>query len=132
MDFILIAPDRPDGHTADEVPKAPEPIGVSVSWWLLLPEVFAVWMLWVFAAAASKSANQARSGVPHAQRHGVSFIPIIPIFPLGIWITALLVDLAVPPWGTIVVGWLHAALGVCLGISFVWSCCMLWRYDRHS
>jgi hypothetical protein len=37
---------------------------------------------------------------------------VIPIFPLGFWGVALLVDCVADPWGKLVVGWFHVALGV--------------------
>lgn len=95
-----------------------------MSWWLLLIELTIVWFLWVVAAAAQLAVKDAHCGGPRNQRRGVSAAPAIPIFPLVFWSTALIVDLAFAPWGTLVIGWLHAALGVVFLVSItrnVWS-----------
>lgn len=81
-------------------------------WWGLLILVFSVWLLWGIAAAAGRAVEAARRDIPEGQRGGISIAPIVPLFPLALWAAALLADLAVGPWGTIAVGWFHAALGV--------------------
>jgi hypothetical protein len=83
-----------------------------MAWWGLLIEVFAVWLLWAIAAATGHEVSAARRGILEGQRGGVSLAPILPVFPLAFWGAALLADLAVGPWGTVVVGGFHAALGV--------------------
>lgn len=83
-----------------------------MSWWLLLLVVFAAWMLWGIAAGFARAVAQRRAGIPERQRSGMSLAPIISVFPLGFWGAALLADTFVGPWGTTVVGWFHAALGV--------------------
>jgi hypothetical protein len=98
--------------------------GAAMPWWVLLIEVFAVWCLWGIAAAAERSVEEARRGVSEAQRGGVSIAPIIPAFPLVFWGLALLVDLAVGPWGTRVVGGFHAVLGMVFMASIARD---LWR-----
>ena len=81
-------------------------------WWGLLIEVFVVWLLWGIAAAAGHSATAARRVIPEGQRGGVSLVPVIPMFPLTFWGFALVADAAVGPWGTAIVAWFHAALGL--------------------
>jgi hypothetical protein len=81
-------------------------------WWLLLVEVFVAWLLWGIAAAAGRAVADARRGIPEGQRGGVSIAPVIPVFPLGFWGLALLVDSVAGSWGTLVVGWFHAVLSV--------------------
>jgi hypothetical protein len=93
-----------------------------MAWWALL--------LLVFAAAAGYAAIQACRGIPDGQRRGVSLAPIIPIFPLGFWGAAMLADLVVGPWGMIVVGWLHAALGLVFIGSIVRDLWRLRSFDK--
>lgn len=81
-------------------------------WWGLLIEVLVVWLLWGIAAAVGHAVADTRSGIPEGQRGGVSIAPIFPVFPLAFWGVALLVDRAIGPWGTLVVSWFHAVLGV--------------------
>ena len=75
---------------------------------VLLVVVFAAWVAWFMAGLASFALKDTRLGVPKAERRGVSIAPIIPLFPLAVWGVALLIDLAADPWGTRVVGSLHA------------------------
>lgn len=74
--------------------------------------VFAVWLLGGIASAAGHAFEAARRGIPEGQRGGATLAPLVPVVPLAFWGAALLADFAVGPWGTVVVGWLHAALGV--------------------
>ncbi len=76
---------------------------------ILLVVVFAAWVAWVMAGVAGIALEDARLGVPEAERRGVSILPAIPLFPLVVWGVALLIDLAADPWGTRVVGGVHAA-----------------------
>jgi hypothetical protein len=103
-----------------------------VTWWLLMLEVFAVWVLWGIAAAAGHSVAQARRGIPNGQRGGISLAPIIPVFPLGFWGAALLADVVVGPWGTAVVGWFHAALGALFAGSIARDVWRLRGLDKHA
>jgi hypothetical protein len=70
---------------------------VALSWWELLIEVFAVWLLWGIAAVVGHAVSAARRGSPEGQPGGVSLAPIIPVFPLAFWGAALLADVAVWP-----------------------------------
>src|SRR5262245_26814991 len=101
-------------------------------WWGLLIEVFVVWVLWGIAAAAGHAVSAARRGIPEGQRGGVSLAPIIPVFPLAFWGAALLADLAVGPWGTVVVGWFHAALGMVFIGSIVRDWWRLRALDKQT
>jgi hypothetical protein len=100
-----------------------------MAWWALLLLVLVVWILWGIAAAAGHAVAQARRGIPKGQSGGVSLAPVIPLFPLGFWGAAMLVDLVVGPWGTVVVGWLHTALGVIFIGSIVWDVWRLRSFD---
>jgi hypothetical protein len=81
-------------------------------WWALLIEVCVVWLLWCYAAVASKAVADARKQIPNGQRSGVSLAPVIPFFPLGFWALAMLADFVVAPWGTWVIAWFHGLLSV--------------------
>lgn len=96
-------------------------------WWTLLIELFVVWLLWAVAGAVSCALKAARSGIPN---RGFSFAPIIPFFPLGFWGAAKIIDLGTDSWGTFLVGWLHAVLGVCFMGSIVLSVRRLRSYSR--
>jgi hypothetical protein len=87
--------------------------------WLLLAFIFFVWCLWVAAAIAQVAVENARHPLPNGQRRGMSAAPVIPVFPLALWGAAELIDLAVDPWGTIVIGSLHAAYAIVLVGSIV-------------
>jgi hypothetical protein len=95
-----------------------------MSWWALLIGVFATWVLWSVAATSNVAVEDARRGIPQAQRRRVSILPIIPIFPIVFWAAAQIADLAVSPWGTLIVGLLHIVLAVVLVVSIIRD---LWR-----
>ncbi len=101
-------------------------------WWGLLIEVCFVWLLWGSAALANHAATAAHRGIPKGQREGVSLAPIIPVYPLVFWVAALLVDLAIGPWGTIVVSSFHAALGLCFVASIARDCWRIRSLDKRS
>jgi hypothetical protein len=88
-------------------------------WWLLLLIVFFVWCLWAAAAAAQVAVENARQALPGGHRRGISFVPVIPVFPLVFWGAAKLIDLVVDPWGTRIVASLHAVFAVILVASIV-------------
>lgn len=88
-------------------------------WWLLLLELFIVWMLWAVASASGLAALNELNGVPDGERGGVSIAPAIPLFPLAFLALALLVDCVANPWGTVAIAWFHAALG------FLFTACIL-------
>jgi len=85
---------------------------------LLLLVVFAAWVLIFAAAGLRKAVEDARRGVPEGERSGVIAAPIIPVFPLAVWGLALLADRVVPPWGTGVVGSIHA-IGVAVSVALI-------------
>jgi hypothetical protein len=90
-----------------------------MSSWLLLLLIVTAWLLWTFATAARLAVEDTRRGVPEDQRRGVSILPAIPVLPLSLWAIALLIDLAVEPWGTWVAGSGHAVMAVLATGSFV-------------
>jgi len=93
-------------------------------WWALLIEVVIVWLLWAQAAVASKAVNDARRQIPRGRGAGVSVAPVIPFFPLGFWALAMLADLVVAPWGTVVIAWFHGLLGVLFAATLAHA---VWR-----
>jgi len=95
-----------------------------MTWWLLLIFIFFVWFLWAVAAAAQVGIENVRHPLPGGQKRGVSIAPVIPIFPLALWAVAMLINRVVVPWGTLVVGSLHAVYAVILVVSIVRDC---WR-----
>lgn len=92
---------------------------MTMPWLGLLIEVCVVWLLWGYATVVGHAASAVRRGVSEGQRGSVSLAPIIPGLPLAFWGTALIADLAIGPWGTLTVGWLHAALGIAFVVSVV-------------
>jgi hypothetical protein len=88
-----------------------------MSWRLLLAVVFGAWGLLFAAAAANRAFEEARAGVPEAKRGGVSIVPAIPFIPLAFWGAAVLIDRFAAPWGTALIGGLHAVLAVVFAAS---------------
>ena len=82
--------------------------GLPMNALVLLAVVFAAWVAWCAAGIAQVKLEDARRGVPKAERRGSTSLPIIPLLPLAVWGVALLIDLAADPWGTWVVGSIHA------------------------
>lgn len=103
-----------------------------MAWWLLPATIFAVWCLWVLAAATGHAVEKASLGIPREQRGGISVAPVIPIFPIAFWGAALLVDCFANPWGTPCVGGFHVLLGVVLAASLVRDWRRLRRLDKHA
>jgi hypothetical protein len=97
----------------------------------LLIEVFVVWLLCAIAAGGSLAVKDARRGIPEGQRRGYSMVPLIPLFPLAFWGLAMLVDLVIAPWGTAIVAWLHAALGVFFLVSIARSLLALRSIEKE-
>jgi hypothetical protein len=94
--------------------------------WLLLVALLVVWLLWGIAAVFGRAVDDKRRGIPEGQRGGVSFAPVIPVCPLVFWGIALVVNLVVDPWGTLIVGAFHAVLAVLFVISIgrnTWQYC---------
>ena len=87
--------------------------------WLLPILLFAVWVLWVFAAVAEVRARELRCGTPKEQRGGVSILPVIPLFPLFFWGVAWLADRLFAPWGSVAVAVLHLVLAAAMAFTFV-------------
>lgn len=105
---------------------------MAMPWWGLLIEVSVVWLLWGIAATASHAASEARRGTPEGKRGGVSLAPIIPAFPLAFWGLALLADVTVGPWGTVVVGWFHVVLGLMFVVCIVRDSWRLRAFDKQA
>jgi hypothetical protein len=100
--------------------------------WKLLLALLAVWFLWLVAAVVQNDADKAARGIPQGERGGVSWFPVIPIFPLFFWWFALAVDEYADPWGSLVVGSLHGLLAVVLVVSIVRSVRRLRKYDSGA
>lgn len=101
-----------------------------MSSWLLALFILVVWCLWAVVAVAEREAEDARRGIPEGQRGGVSLLPVIPVFPIGLWCIAWLIDRVVSPWGTWIVGSAHGVLAVCLTVSLVRALRCLRSLDR--
>jgi hypothetical protein len=65
--------------------------------------------MWVPAAVAERAVRDASLGIA---KGGVSIFPVLPLFPLFAWGTAVSVDHYLSPWGTFIVGVAHVALAV--------------------
>ena len=94
--------------------------------------IFMVWCLWGVTAVVHQVAEDARNEVPIEQRHGVSIVPVIPIFPLSFWFLAWLIDLGAGPWGTIIVGAFHVGVTLLFARSLArdcWFMCSLGKRD---
>ena len=102
-----------------------------MSAWLLLLWILLTWFFGIVACAAGKAVGDARRGVPKSQRHGVSFAPII-VLPLSLWGLALLIDLAVEPWGTLVIGIAHGLLLLALVASIIRSFLILRSLEQDA
>jgi hypothetical protein len=94
--------------------------------------IFAVRCLWAMVAATQRAAADARQGIPAAQRGGVSVFPVIPVFPLGLFGCAWLIDRVAGPWGTILVGAAHVVYAGCLIVSIVRDGRYLRSIDRAA
>ncbi len=75
--------------------------------------------MWALACVMGTAIVNACDGLREGDRHGPSIAPIIPFFPLAFWGIAKLIDLAIDPWGTRVIGGFHAALLVIFTASFL-------------
>ena len=64
---------------------------------VLLVVVFAAWVGWFVASLAGIRLEEARRGVPKAERRSVTVLPIVPLFPLAVWGVALMIDLVADP-----------------------------------
>jgi hypothetical protein len=89
----------------------------AMSHMLLLVFLFVAWGFWAWAAMSEKTVSDTRVGLPRDQHGHVSIVPVIPLFPLVLWGVAVFWDKGQPPWGTRIIGSLHAALIVACIIS---------------
>jgi len=86
---------------------------------MLLLLLFVVWCLWVVASTGHNALEAAAAGRPR-DRVGASIMPAIPVFFLGFWGVALVIDHVAAPWGTRVVGGFHVVCGVVLLVDILW------------
>jgi hypothetical protein len=100
-----------------------------LSSFLLLVFLVVVCFLVLVAGAAGLAVEAARRGLPEEQRRGVSIFPVIPVYPLAFWGVAMLIDWLADPWGTRVVGGLHAVLAVWCVVSIAQN---TWRLRSLS
>lgn len=77
-------------------------------WLLLIVLIFITWFAMLVAEAARKAVEDARER--REKPRGVSICPVTLMFPLALWLIAVLADFFVGPWGTLVIGGLHAAV----------------------
>jgi hypothetical protein len=87
--------------------------------WILLAWIFFVWLVSIFAALTDNAVEDLRRPLPNGQKRGYSPFPVIPIAPLALRGLAKLLDLAIAPWGSQIVAWLHTAWAVLIGVVVV-------------
>lgn len=88
-------------------------------WWLLFVLLTAVWFLAAFACLVAGAVSRKRLGIRSGGR-GESIAQFVVLPPLFLGI-AFVLDLVAHPWGTRVVGLLHAVLGVVLVTYIGWG-----------
>jgi hypothetical protein len=86
--------------------------------WSLLLLVTLTWLLW--AVGALLGHHLAKRDGRVAPDSGLSLAPIIPIFPLVFFGVGKLVDWIIAPWGTWLIGGLHAILAVTFIVAIAW------------
>jgi len=91
-----------------------------MQWWLLLVLLTAVWFLVAIADVVAHAVSRKRRGIPDGSGRGVSVAQFLLCPPLFLGI-ALAIDYVANPWGTRVVGLLHAVLGVVLVTYIAWA-----------
>jgi len=79
-----------------------------MSWWALLIFVTATWLLWAVWGLLGLQADKLEHKRP--QDAGISIMPIIPFFPLIAFGVAMCLNAVFDPWGTRIVGAIHALL----------------------
>jgi len=94
---------------------------------ILLGFIFLTWCLWGAAALMEVAVRNRRDPLPGGGQRGVSFVPVIPLYPLVAWGAALLADHFADPWGTRIVGVLHVLFAVLLVGSIAKD---FWRLKR--
>jgi hypothetical protein len=94
--------------------------------WPLPVVIFLVWAIWVVTCAMQVAVEDVRRGTPKDRRRGTSFVPSFPLFPLGFWGAALLINRVAPGSGTAAVGGFH----VVYGLSMLGYCIWAVRYLR--
>jgi len=93
-------------------------------WGLLLAFIFFVWCLGAVSEIAQVELEKRRRPLPDGSRRGISLLPVIPVGSLLLSGAAELIDVAVDPWGTIIVCTLHAVWAVILVVFIARD---LWR-----
>ena len=87
--------------------------------WTLLLLVTITWLLWAVGALYGHYIAKCEGRV--RPDSGVSLAPILPIFPLVFFGLAKLVDMFVAPWGSWIIGSLHALLVVAFLAAILWQ-----------
>ena len=87
--------------------------------WILPVFLLAAWGLWFITCVVEAGLSDVRRGVPDDERHGVSLLPVIPLYPAVAWGIAVLIDRFFSPWGTYSIGGIHVVLGITWGISLI-------------
>jgi type IV secretory pathway VirB6-like protein len=95
--------------------------------WILLSLVCLVWILWAVASLIQATLRNAT--LEQDQRREFSPVPVIPIFPLALWGIAILVDRFFAPWGTVVIGGLHAAFAATI-VAYIVYCLPQLRAEK--
>lgn len=99
------------------------------STWFQFALVAIVWLLWIYGAAIECEIENFSRDAEH-QRSGVSFFPVIPLFPLILWGLSRQWNELAPGWGTFALLTLHAMLGVWFLSSIVHSAWQLRTTNR--
>ena len=86
---------------------------------MLLLLVTLTWLLWAVGGVVGLWVEIRQGRRPANARF--SFAPIFPIFPIFFFGLAMLVNLIVPPWGTRIIGGLHALLALLFIIAIAWT-----------
>ena len=99
--------------------RSPATGETNISHWALLLWLFVVWCLWAIAATLQVGLTNISDPLPNGQRRGMSVLPVIPLYPIGLWGIGFLVDSVCSPWGTVGIACIHLLFAVVLVISIV-------------
>jgi len=87
--------------------------------WSLFALVTVTWLLWAAGALQGHCRAKREGRVP--LEAGLSIAPVIPLFPLLFIAIASFMDWLLPPWGTRVVGSVHALLAITFFVAIIWQ-----------
>lgn len=87
--------------------------------WSLFALVTVTWLL--LAVGPIQDHCRAKRAGRKPIEAALSITPIIPLFPLLFIAIAMLMDSLLPPWGTRIVGGLHALLAIAFLVAIIWQ-----------